>query len=293
MEKKYAEDDEIEIDLRELLFEFKKKIWLIIAALFLGAAAAGAISAFFITPKYKSEAKLYVLSKETTLTSLADLQIGSQLTQDYKVLVSSRPVMEGVISHLNLDLTYKELVKKLSVENPQNTRILTLIVEDTDPYMAKAIVDDIANTASDYIGEIMEMVPPKMIEDGVVASEPFSPNVKKNALIGGILAMLLVCAIITVRVVMNDTVKNEDDVEKYLGLPVLAVIPKKNEKGEKKKSTGHKKSSERKKSSGSHSDKTHPSHESSKKNAMAEESYAHGGDEEMSAQTAKEGNING
>lgn len=236
MEKMYTEEnDEIEIDLRELLFEFRKKIWLILAALVLGAGIAGGISAFLITPQYKSEAKLYVLSKETTLTSLADLQIGSQLTQDYKVLVSSRPVMEGVISHLNLDMTYKALEGKLTVENPQNTRILSLIVEDADPYMAKAIADDIANTASDYIGEIMEMVPPKMIEDGVVSSDPSSPNILRNTLIGGLLAVLLVCGVLTVRVVMNDTVKNEDDVEKYLGLPVLAAIPKKKEKGEKKR----------------------------------------------------------
>lgn len=240
MEKMYAEDnDEIEIDLRELLFEFKKKIWLLLAALVIGAGAVGAISAFLITPQYKAEAKLYVLSKETTLTSLADLQIGSQLTQDYKVLVSSRPVMEGVISHLSLNLTYKELVKKLSVENPQNTRILSLIVEDPDPYMAKKIVDDIADTASDYIGEIMEMVPPKMIEDGVVATEPSSPNVKRNTLIGGLLAMLLVMGLLILRIVMNDTVRTEEDVEKYLGLPVLAVIPKKIEKGDKKKTGGH------------------------------------------------------
>ena len=240
MEKMYAEDnDEIEIDLRELLFEFRKKIWLILAAFFLGAAIAGGISAFLLTPQYKSEAKLYVLSKETTLTSLADLQIGSQLTQDYKVLVSSRPVMEGVISHLNLELTYKELKRRMTVENPQNTRILSLIVEDADPYMAKAIVDEIANTASDYIGEIMEMVPPKMIEDGVVPSVPSSPNVPRNTLIGGLVALLFACGVITVRVVLNDTVKNEDDVEKYLGLPVLATIPKK--KGEKKRENGRKK----------------------------------------------------
>ena len=70
-------------------------------------------------------------------------------------------------------LSYKELAGKLTVENPQNTRILSLTVRDENPYMAKQIVDDIANTASDYIGEIMEMVPPKMIEDGVVASEPY------------------------------------------------------------------------------------------------------------------------
>ena len=37
MEKMYTEDkEEIEIDLRELLFELKKRLWLILVALFLG-----------------------------------------------------------------------------------------------------------------------------------------------------------------------------------------------------------------------------------------------------------------
>ena len=42
---------------------------------------------------------VYVLSKETTLTSLADLQIGSQLTKDYSVMITSRPVLEQVIKN--------------------------------------------------------------------------------------------------------------------------------------------------------------------------------------------------
>ena len=234
MEKVYQDDDEIEIDLRELLFEMKKKIWFIIAGLLIGAAITGAYSKFLITPQYKSEAKLYVLSKETTLTSLADLQIGSQLTQDYKVLVGSRPVLQGVVDHMKLDMTYRELEKKLTIDNPNNTRILTLTIKDPNPYLAKSIVDEVANTASDYLGEIMEMVPPKMIEDGVVASEPYSPSIKRNALLGGILAVFLICALIAVRVVFSDTVKSEEDVERYLSIPVLAVIPKKREKGKKK-----------------------------------------------------------
>ncbi|MFR3683970.1 MAG: YveK family protein [Enterococcus sp.] len=238
MEKVYQDDDEIEIDLRELLFEMKKKIWFIIAGLLIGAAITGAYSKFLITPQYKSEAKLYVLSKETTLTSLADLQIGSQLTQDYKILVGSRPVLQGVVDHMKLDMTYRKLEKKLTIDNPNNTRILTLTIKDPNPYLAKSIVDEVANTASDYIGEIMEMVPPKLIEDGEVASEKASPNVLKNTIIGGILGLLLVCGIIVVRVILNDTVKSEEDVSKYLDLPVLAVIPKKDGNEDRKKGQG-------------------------------------------------------
>ena len=228
MEKRFDEDqDEIEIDLRELLFEFKRKWWALLTALVLGGGLVGAYSYFVLTPQYTSSASLYVLSKETTLTSLADLQIGSQLTQDYKVMVNSRPVLQSVISKMNLDMNYKELREKIKIDNPTNTRILTISVQDPDPYLAKEIVDNISAEASAYIGEIMEMVPPKMLEDGVVALEKTSPSVKKNAAVGGLVALFLVCAAITLSVVLNDTVKTEDDIQKYLDLPVLAVIPAK------------------------------------------------------------------
>ena len=98
MEHQY--EDEMEIDLKELLFAFKKKLWLILLAAILGSGIAGALSALVMKPQYTSSSMLYVLSKETTLTSLADLQIGTQLTNDYRVLVSSRPVLEVVIEEL-------------------------------------------------------------------------------------------------------------------------------------------------------------------------------------------------
>ena len=249
MEKRFDEgQDEIEIDLRELLFEFRRKWWALLAALVLGGGIVGAYSYFVITPQYTSSASLYVLSKETTLTSLADLQIGSQLTQDYKVMINSRPVLQSVISKMNLDMNYKELRKKINIDNPTNTRILTISVQDPDPYLAKEIVDNISTEASGYIGEIMEMVPPKLIEDGVVALEKTSPSVKKNVAIGGLAALFLVCAAITLSVVLNDTVKTEDDIRKYLELPVLAVIPSKESisdsgeiQGQKKRKTSRRK----------------------------------------------------
>lgn len=235
----HLDDDEIVIDFRELFYEFKRRIWWILLAAVLGTGAAGAYSYYLLTPQYISEAKIYVLSKETTLTSLADLQMGTQLTQDYKELIGSRPVMQEVINTLNLDITYRQLAEKLKLENPKDTRILYLTVTDPNPYMAKAIVDEIANAASDYIGEIMEMTPPKLIEDGMVATVQTSPNVKKNAAVGGLVMLVLACGVITLSVIMNDTIRSEEDVFKYLELPVLAVVPeRKDSKVERSSSSG-------------------------------------------------------
>lgn len=230
MEKTY-DDSDIEIDLLELLGEFWRRIWLILGVAVLFGCIAGVYSSFVLTPQYISTAMVYILSKETTLTSLADLQIGSQLTKDYKIIVTSRRVLNSVIEEMELGITYQELANKVTINNPQDTRILSISVEDPDPHMAKLIADQIAATSSDYIGDIMEMVPPKLIEEGAVPVLKSSPNNMKNTMIGGLLGAVLTCGLITLQVIMNDTVRTEEDVVKYLGLTVLASVPER--EGEK------------------------------------------------------------
>lgn len=242
MEKVYDTEDELEIDLREVFFALWQRLWMIILALLLGGGLAVLYSKVILTPQYTSTTMVYILSKETTLTSLADLQIGSQLTKDYKVLVTSRPVLQEVIDTLTLGMEYEELKERVVLENPSDTRMLSISIEDPDPVRAKSIVDAIAKVSSKYIGDIMEMTPPKIIEEGVVATNQSSPHAGRNAVIGGILAALAVVGMIVLEVILNDTIQTEEDVEKYLQLSVLAAVPEREEnrvaaeaKGKKKK----------------------------------------------------------
>ena len=225
MKKKYENDDEIQIDLLEILYAFRHRLWMILLAVLLGGIGAGIYTRTMITPTYTSTSMMYVISKETTLTSLADLQIGSQLTNDYRVVITSRPVLQEVIDNLSLNMTYRQLDNMLTIENPADTRILSVTVTDPDPVRAKTIVDEVCRISSDYIGDIMEMIPPKIIEDGAVADSPSSPSLRRNVAMGGLLLGMLVCGIITLQVILNDTIRTEEDVEHYLGLSVLASIP--------------------------------------------------------------------
>lgn len=235
MEKTYA-DGKIEVDFFELLGEFRHRIWLILCVCALFGAAAGAFSKFVLTPEFKSTAMVYIFSKETTLTSLADLQFGSQLTKDYKIIVTSRRVLNQVIHDMGLDLTYEDLLKKVSINNPPDTRILSISAVDPDPTTAKLIADKVAAVSSDYIGDIMEMLPPKIIETGEVPTVKYGPGNLKNALAGCLFGGVLICAIMTVRLVMNDTIRTEEDVAKYLEISVLASVPLRGgEKAEGKK----------------------------------------------------------
>ena len=206
-------DDEVEIDLLEIFYALKKKILLVLMVALAGGCIGGACTQFLMTPIYSSTSSILVLSKETTLTSLADLQLGASLTSDYTVLITSTPVLEQVISNLDLDMKAEDLKKDITINNPTDTRILEITVENADSAMAKKIVDK------------MEVIPPKIIEVGKIATERTSPSVKKNAVLGFLLGFLACAAIVVVYAVMDDTIKTEEDIEKYLGVSVLAKVP--------------------------------------------------------------------
>ncbi len=227
-------DNYITIDLLELYIEIKRRLWLLALSAVLCGALGYMVSRFVLTPTYTSTSMIYVMSKETTLTSLADLQIGSQLTSDYKVLVTSRTVLEDVIKRLALDMDYVALRKKITLVNPANTRILNISVLDTDPGRSKQLTDTVADCASDYIADIMEQDPPKIIEYGEIPLHKTGPNTARNAVLAALAGVMIVCGGIVINIVTNDAVKTEDDIEKFFGVPVLASIPEIDEKAAEK-----------------------------------------------------------
>ncbi|MFQ6803492.1 MAG: YveK family protein [Lachnospiraceae bacterium] len=224
MEKR-RDDEEMEIDLGRLLFALKKKIWLIILTGLAVAFAAALYTQFLVSPVYTSYSTMLVLTKETTLASVADLQLGSQLTKDYSVLIESRPVLEETIENLGLGMTYRELREMVEITNPEDTRILQLEVNHSDPETAKLLVDELANVSSVYIGDKMEVTPPKIIEDGEIPTEKTSPSMQKNVLVGLLAGVVLACALVCVLEILNDSINTEEDVERYLELSVFAVVP--------------------------------------------------------------------
>lgn len=236
------ETDEIEIDLKELLLALKKKILIILLVTVIFAGIAGAVTGFLITPIYSSTSTLYVLSQSTSITSLADIQVGTSLTQDYIVLVNTRPVINKVIENLGLDYTYEQMLGKITVTNESDTRMLKLKVADPDPQLAQKMVNELATVTVRRIANKMSMDEPSIIEEGYLATSPDSPSLMKNTALGALLGLMLSAGLVAVAFIMNDTVRSSEDIERYFGITVLAAVPK--EKGMMKHAKYHQEPSE-------------------------------------------------
>ena len=126
---------------------------------------------------------------------------------------------------LNLDMEAEELEETITAETPVDTRILTIIVENQDPKMAKEIADALRESVSIQITEIMDADSVNTFEEGNLPTEPSSPSLVKNMAIGGLLGLIIALGIIVLIFVLDDTIKTPDDVEHYLGLNVLTSIP--------------------------------------------------------------------
>ena len=219
------EHEEVEIDLREIFYLLKSKAVIILLVTIVMGIGAYLGSRFLIDPKYSSTAKIYVLSKSDMSVSLTDLQIGTSLTSDYIELIESRPVMEEVIKDLGLNLKYEELLANITLNNPKDTRIINITATYTDARVAKSIVDDLVVVAKRQIATVMQVDEPAIVSPAYLETAKVSPSNTKNAVIAAILAFCLTSGFFILLFIMDDKVKNSEDITKYLGLNTLALIP--------------------------------------------------------------------
>ena len=182
-----ADEEEISVNIAELIHVLCSKIHIIVLSAILTALVAFLATKLFMTPVYTSVTKLYVMTKNGENSSSAtytELQSGSMLTKDYMEMVKSRPVLEKVISELNLDMEPEDLEEMITTETPTETRIMSIYVQSTSPKQAKQIADAVRNAVSVQIKQIMNVDSVNTVEEANLPMYPSSPSTKKNMLMG-------------------------------------------------------------------------------------------------------------
>lgn len=227
MEEYRENNNEIEFDLLEFVHILIGRFWIILLVGIVAAGIGFVVSAYVLAPYYESTTKIYILNKtDNTAVTYTDVQMGTQLTKDYAELINSRYVIEQVIEQLSLEgIEYEDLMKKVSVDAPADTRIVSITVEHTNPEMAMHIANCIRKVAEEHIQNVMDIEAVNVVETANMPTEKSGPGILKWTLIGGAAGCFLACAVIVVIFLLDDTIKSSEDVEKYLGLSILAMIP--------------------------------------------------------------------
>lgn len=220
------ENDVAEIDLLEMLAVLWDKAWLIILCALAAGLVSLAFSKFVLTEKYESTTRIYILNRQNdNALTYSDVQLGTQLTKDFTEVVKSRYVLERVIATCGLTESSSALSSKISVVTKSDTRIIAITVTDEDPARAQYVADELRKEAADRIKSVMNIEAVNVVDEANYPINPSSPVKSKWALMGTLAGAFLCAGVVLVHFMLDDTVKTSEDVEKYLDMSTLGMIP--------------------------------------------------------------------
>lgn len=222
--------EETTIELREYVEILMKRIWMIVLVTVIATATSGIISYFVLTPIYEASTQLLVNKSENKsevlMPDFNDIQTSLKLIETYNVIIKSPRVLENAIKNEGWDLTSTELSEKIKVNAVQNSQVMSITVQDPDPVLAVNMANGIANTFQTEIKQIMSVDNVQILAEAKMGEEvsPVKPKPLLNMVIAFVVGLMTSVGIVFLLEYLDNTIKTEQDVERVLGLSVMASI---------------------------------------------------------------------
>ena len=202
----------------------RKHLKLVIALPVLCAVAAAAVSWALLPNAYTASVSMYILTKssgESSSITNSDLSASQMLTNDVVSLVKSDRVLADMANSLKMDSLSDY---EISVESATTTRVLTVSVTGESAQTVAIVANELAETTgSAKRGHGRKER--QRDRSGRRADVAFgSPRVMYTA-VAFLAGLFLAVAIVVVLDMVNTRVRNAEEVEELLGVPVIGRIP--------------------------------------------------------------------
>ena len=212
-------NDEVEIDLSQLLKLLKKNIRLIIILALVGIIIAASATTFLISKKYQSQGSV-LLKADVVNGSLDSTQVNTNkmMVNNYVKLLQGNNIQDQVAKNLNI--TSAEVRSSLSITNTTDTQIIEIPSTTVDPGLSKRIVDETISVFTTLIQEKLDVTNVTIVDQPEVNPNPVSPSMVKNVIIGAVVGI-----VISLGYLLDTKIKNGEQAEQYLGVPLLGIVP--------------------------------------------------------------------
>ncbi|USK78810.1 capsular biosynthesis protein [Peribacillus frigoritolerans] len=212
------------------IFKTLKKRWKLIMLLTLIAALiSGSISYFLLTPVYESSTQILVNQKQSE-NQLDSTQIQSNIDMinTYSVIIKSPAILEKVIDELKLDQSVDQLSQKITINSQENSQVFSLTVHDSNPTKAVEIANTVSSIFQKEIKDIMKVDNVSILAKAEIKENPtpVKPNPLLNIAIAVVVGLMAGIGLAFLLEYLDNTIKDEDDIERLLDLPLLGSIQK-------------------------------------------------------------------
>ena len=210
--------------LLELLTLLKKHLKLVILLPIICALATAFVSWAFLPNTYTSNVSMYVLSRSSDSSSLSstELSASQMLTNDMAKLVKSDRIKNDTANKLQLKNLNDYNIK---ITSETTTRVITVSVTGSSAQGAAIVANGLAETTDSVAREVMDVKSVNIIDKAVEESEPSGPPRLMYTGVGLLAGLFLAIAIVVIKDMTDTRVRNADELEEMLGVPVIGHIP--------------------------------------------------------------------
>ncbi|MCR8871019.1 YveK family protein [Peribacillus frigoritolerans] len=217
------------ISIKDIFKTLKKRWKLIMLLTLIAALISGSISYFLLTPVYQSSTQMLVNQKQSE-NQLDSTQIRSNIDMinTYSVIIKSPAILEKVIDELDLKLSVEQLSGKITINSQENSQVFSLTVQDSNPTQAVEIANMVSSTFQKEIKEIMNIDNVSILAKAEIKGNPtpVKPNPLLNIAIAVVVGLMAGIGLAFLLEYMDNTIRDEKDIETLLDLPLLGSIQK-------------------------------------------------------------------
>ena len=215
-----------EINLRDLLSYFKKHLILFIVVVLFVVSAGTIYSVFILKPEYKSQATVILSSDKSKNTVQSEINANKNLIDTYTEVVKSHRVLDRVKSEMQIEDTYEQLVKKVTVASLKDTEIISISVVDLNRNHSYSLANKIADTFTDEIGQIYNDKSVNVLDRAVEPQKPYNVDIVKQEAIYAAAGIVLATAVIFLMFYFDRTIKTTEQIEQLFKLPIYGKVRK-------------------------------------------------------------------
>ena len=217
------------MELREFLQIIKKRSKTIVLITLAIILITVIFNIFILDDVYEVYTTLMVSSKKdrssTQDIQYNDILLNQKLVKTYSTIATSNRVMEQVIAELGISASPEDLKEKLTVTSVGETEIIKISVLDKDREFAVDLANVTADAFMNEVVDIMKMDNVQVIDEAQIPEKPVKPRRLLNMVVAAILGIMVGLGVAFLQEYLDNTIKTTEDVEKYLGVPVLGIIP--------------------------------------------------------------------
>ncbi|MFJ9383240.1 YveK family protein [Peribacillus sp. NPDC101481] len=217
------------ISIKDIFKTLKKRWKLIMLLTLIAALISGSISYFLLTPVYESSTQILVNQKKSeNQLDYNQIQSNIDMINTYSVIIKSPAILEKVIDELELEESVEQLSEKITINSQENSQVFSLTVQDSKPSQAVEIANAVSVIFQKEIKEIMNVDNVSVLAKAEIKENPtpVKPNPLLNIAIAVVVGLMAGIGLAFLLEYMDNTIKDEDDIERLLELPILGSIQK-------------------------------------------------------------------